>query len=750
VPAEISEVADARRQVFFRLIFGRESGYVCLAFGNSSNKKDFQQEFFQWPEEEDLLLESVNEHLVGYNVWFCPQLLSAPERVKDNVSSTPVAWADLDRCRPDKLLVHPSVIIESSPGRYQAYWCLDRHPEPEDVEALSRRIAYRHAAEGADRSGWDLTQLLRVPWTSNYKYMKAKVLPSVEIVELTRTAYRMDEFEEYPEADGFSYLSIPMPSEQDCQAVIGDSDEAREMGGMAVLQRYRRTINPMVWAMYTDTPQVTSWSEKLWNMQMLLFEQGMTRTEVYVVCRDAACNKYARDGKDPRFLWQEVCRAEVHHHKHMEAFGVYDEDFLPLMSEGERELVLQQPDTFIERYITWARSLGDAAPQYHQAGAFVALSALIAGAVRLPTSFGTIIPNLWFMILADTTLTRKSTAMDIAMDMVAEIDPDAVLATDGSIEGLLTTLATRPGRPSVFLRDEFSGLLEQMTKKDYMAGMAELLTKLYDGKMFKRVLRKDTIEVKEPILVVFAGGIKQKVTSILTFEQVSSGFMPRFVFITAESDITKVKPLGPPSPKTTGASDAIREELEGLFKHYRVTETMQVKNSEITIQQQKIFQARLTEDAWVRYNKFESEMLQAGLSSERADVMTPTFDRLSKSVLKAAVLLSAAETRQEEVVVTEAHLLRAIFYGEQWRFFVKDVMSTVGKSQTERKFDTIYGAIQLRPGITKSRIMQSYHLDSREAASVISTLEDRGLITKQASGRGYNLYPVTPGGITSE
>src|SRR5690606_32174212 len=119
--------------------------------------------------------------------------------------------------------------------------------------------------------------------------------------------------------------------------------------------------------------------------------------------------------------------------------------------------------------------------------------------------------------------------------------------------------------PSVFLRDEFSGLLEQMTKKDYMAGMAELLTKLYDGKMQKRILRKETVEVREPILILFAGGIKNKVTRILTHEQVSSGFMPRFIFITAESDISTLKPLGPPTQKTINTGDAIRNELIDIY-----------------------------------------------------------------------------------------------------------------------------------------------------------------------------------------
>jgi hypothetical protein len=191
-----------------------------------------------------------------------------------------------------------------------------------------------------------------------------------------------------------------------------------------------------------------------------------------------------------------------------------------LLTDEERSLA-EKSSTIVEEYIDWAKDLGDAAWQYHQAGAFVILSSLLAGSVRLPTSYGTVVPNLWFMILADTTLTRKTTAMDVAMDVIQEIDSDAVLATDGSIEGLFTSLSMRPGRPSVFLRDEFSGLLESMSRKDYYAGMAETLTKLYDGKFQKRVLRKETIEVRDPVLIVFAGGIRERVLGLLTHEHVA-------------------------------------------------------------------------------------------------------------------------------------------------------------------------------------------------------------------------------------
>jgi len=346
------------------------------------------------------------------------------------------------------------------------------------------------------------------------------------------------------------------------------------------------------------------------------------------------------------------------------------------------------------------------------------------------------------MILADTTLTRKSTAMDIAMDLLAEIDDDAIMATDGSIEGLLTSLGTRPSRPSIFLRDEFSGLLEMITKKDYYAGMPEFLTKLYDGKMQKRLLRKEVIEVRDPCLLVFAGGIRNKITGLLTYEHVSSGFMPRFIFITAESDITRVRPLGPPTEWTDSNRSAIIDELTDLYDYYHQTQEFKVSGTDIQIDEPVEFRAKLTPEAWARYNKIETQMLDSGMQSERPEIMTPVYDRLAKSILKAAVLLSVARQRQNPPVVGEEDIVRAAVYGESWRMYVREVMDNVGIGQWERQLHNILNAITRQPGVSRSQLMQNYHLGARDTNQIFETLEQRGLITRTKQGRGEILYPT--------
>jgi hypothetical protein len=665
------------------------------------------------------------ENTDGYNVYFCPQLLSTKRRKKETVMACPVAWADLDGCPPGALIVPPTILIETSLGRHQALWVFESDITPEAAETISKRVAYYHSEQGADKSGWDLTQLLRVPGTRNLKNPNTHLY--VDLKKLNRNAYRVEDFDAYPETHLTPKAELPIPNDE----------ELSTTPPLELLQARRDRMSSTVFDLYGREPKAgeykEGWSGALWKLVMCLFEAGFERNEVFYICRTAACNKYVRDGRPDAELWNDVCRGYFKYQERISTVFVPELTVRTDLLSPEEEESVRTRESFVNRYIRWATGLGDAATQYHEAGAFIILSALLAGKVILPTSFGNLVPNLWFMILADTTITRKSTAMDIATDLLIEVDSEAIMATDGSIEGLLTGLSLRPGRASIFLRDEFSGLLESMTKKDYMAGMAETLTKLYDGKYSKRILRKETVEIKDPVLILFAGGIKNRVQQLLTLDHVSSGFMPRFVYITAKSDVAKVRPMGPPVNVDLEGREELLDEMREIFLHYS---QLQVPMKGFRVGGQPRVSANLTPQAWARYNKFETEMLQAGIDSERADILTPVYDRLGKSVLKAAVLLAAAEGRGGEVTVDEIHILQGIQFGRSWRDYALEIIEGVGKSTHERDLERVLETIKKRPAITRSTLMQMFHLTAATAAAIFNTLEQRGLVYTNTHGRG--------------
>jgi len=714
---------DRRKlETFFKLIFGKHTGYVGIAHKPPTG--GMNENYFVYPDEIARMIEHCEKFSLDNDVYFCPQLLGTRKRNKENVQTCTNLWGDLDTCPPDLLLVEPTVLVESSPKRYQAYWVLEKPITGEQAEDLSRRIAYYHADDGADKSGWDLSQLLRVPYTSNHKYDEA---PTVKVIHANQKHYRPSDFEEYPQPEEFQFYEIPFP------------DDLPEADAKSLLQARKAEINPTVWTLFYDTPK-EDWSKALWQLELLLFETGYGREEVFLIAEAAACNKYRRDDKPREFLWKEVCKAEakVKEKESQMYFGTEEIDPPILLTDEERDSV-ESSTSIIEEYIEWAKTLGDAAWQYHEAGVFIILSSLLSSSVRLPTSYGVVVPNLWLLILADTTLTRKTTAMDIAMDIILDIDSDCVLATDGSIEGLLTSLSTRPSRASIFLRDEFSGLLEMMSKKDYYAGMAEALTKLYDGKFQKRVLRKEIIEIRDPILILYAGGIRTRIYELLDYGHVTSGFIPRFMFVTADSDISRLKPLGPPTGKNLEQRDKLLKKFTRMYEHFTAEQTIKIGDKEVVTP--KKWDAELTEDAWVRYNKMEADLLQTGLDSDRPDLMTPTMDRLAKSGLKMSVLLAA--TRMEShVVVTVEDIARAFYYIEKWSLFTLDLIHNIGKTTSERILDRVFRSIKSQPGITRSALMQNHHLTARDADLIFNTLEQRGMIDKQKAGRGMRYVPA--------
>lgn len=723
-------------ETFFKHLLGPHvKGHLCIATMEPTGD-NFKERFFAYPDALDKMLDYIDKYTPSHNIYFCPQLLRSAKRTKDNVTICTAAWADLDECDPTYLLVKPTITVESSPLRYQAYWMFEDSQFAEPAQEISKRIAYYHSFQGADRSGWDLTQLLRVPGTFNKKPEYGEAV--VKIEQINRNKYRLEDFRKYP----------PVTNEVDVGEFPYPGEALDDKSGEETLIKHEDELPPQARFLFENIPDKDAsegWSGALWRLQMVLFEADLTREEVFVIARDAACNKYRRENKPMSYLWIDVCRAWTRHQENRKLLAVDNPTDKPIHLLTKVEAArIEKVRTFVEDYTEWASSLGDAAEQYHQAGALIILSALLSGIVRLPTSFGTVKPNLWFMILADTTLTRKSTAMDITMDLLEEVDSSVILATDGSIEGLMTSLSTRPGQPSIFLRDEFSGLLEAMTKKDYYAGMAETLTKLYDGKLQKRVLRKEVIEVKDPTLILFAGGIKNKVCGLLTMEHVSSGFVPRFVFITAESDIARVRPLGPPTLRDTTGREKILATMRALREFY-FSEPRLYKNEEgrFVYEQPEPYDAELTRETWTRYNDLERKMMQVALKSSQPELLTPTYDRLCKSALKTAVLIAASRSRpvNNRVTVELVDLLVAIRYLEGWRAYTNDVINNVGLTHAENEFGKILGAVVREPGIARSKLMQRYHLTARNADYIFATLEQRGQIDRQKQGGTERLFP---------
>jgi hypothetical protein len=166
-------------------IFGESAGILAVFSGKTSEPGSKQLDdphtlYFDYPKEagraEALCMRLSDE---GREVYQCAHLLTSRRRVKACAAPLRACYVDGDGAKPTASMPPPTAVVISSPGREQYWWRLSRPVEPEQGEDLNRTLAY---AMAADLSGWDLTQLLRVPGTRNRKYPDA---PVVELAHLS-------------------------------------------------------------------------------------------------------------------------------------------------------------------------------------------------------------------------------------------------------------------------------------------------------------------------------------------------------------------------------------------------------------------------------------------------------------------------------------------------------------------------------------------------------------------------------------
>jgi len=193
--------------------------------------------------------------------------------------------------------------------------------------------------------------------------------------------------------------------------------------------------------------------------------------------------------------------------------------------------------------------------------------------------------------------------------------------------------------------------------------------------------------------------------------------------------------LGPPTEENLSERAVLIDELERIHSCYVSEEEIILKGQVVGISQSR-HMARLTDDAWQRYNQLEATLLYAGVSSDQPDIMTPVYDRLAKSMLKTAVLIAASRMRGGDGIdVTLKDLLVAIKYGEGWLGFATDIVNGIGRSANEIMLQRILKTIRRHPGTSRARIMQWYHLEARHADLIFATMEQRGLILGTRMGR---------------
>jgi hypothetical protein len=281
--------------------------------------------------------------------------------------------------------------------------------------------------------------------------------------------------------------------------------------------------------------------------------------------------------------------------------------------------------------------------------------------------------------------------------------------------------------------------------RDYLSGLLESFTRLYDGQPETRLLRREKIEIKNPYLVFMAGGIKSKMEEIVGMEHIRSGFLPRFIFVTGSTTRDQVRPIGPPDERDLrndgeGPRDVILNELWAINEHYTRPDDSQSVTNVIKIAgivkastpaTPKHTRLKGSPEFWARLVDLNNDAMDMGETSSAPELYTPLYQRLANSILKVSMLLAGAEFSD---VIQLHHLQKAISLAQEWVETVTDFASAIEQApemdRWEKKAEKIILWVKTKnpATITQTEVMQKFRIRKRDIDDIEATLMARGSI----------------------
>lgn len=290
--------------------WGPQSGYAFFPYIDreeqrlsGERRKGFHEgPSFEWPKEREQIVEYLLSH-TQHDVYWSVSLFEYPIRQEGYAMDEYALWADLDEADPHGIDDHPPTIAwESSPGRYQALWLAQRGAAAFTGASWpgkeNQKLTYH---VGADPSGWDTVQLLRIPGWENHKpeyRSKEGTYPRGKILWSDGPSYELSDFDDLPE--------LQIGDAQLTDALASDIDAVDRL---KVIARVRLKLNHTSREMLTAKEASGDKSERLWYLIRCLADVGCSVAEIVAVVRPLVWNKFAGRHDELRRLIAEASKA---------------------------------------------------------------------------------------------------------------------------------------------------------------------------------------------------------------------------------------------------------------------------------------------------------------------------------------------------------------------------------------------------------------------------------------------------------
>jgi hypothetical protein len=223
------------------------------------------------------------------------------------------------------------------------------------------------------------------------------------------------------------------------------------------------------------------------------------------------------------------------------------------------------PSSLIDLYVEYGRESTDAPVIYHIALGYFVVSSILGHHARLVTSYMPtgLMPNIWVLLIGPSRITRKTTAMRLAVNVIKAVNPAILMPASFTPEALYELFnQLSEGDVVVWVKDELGGFFKSLEKK-YMYGVREILSSIYTGHGEVRKLRNLTLRIPDNLYVTAVGTMPTPPHEYLSEEDFESGFMNRWILAYAARRETRL-PLLHQSPR----AESLFREIVQLLKEY--------------------------------------------------------------------------------------------------------------------------------------------------------------------------------------
>lgn len=277
---------------FYDLLWEQEQGYVYLPNRNpTKDPKDsdyWQKVMFEWPVDREKIIQyTLAKNAQGCDVYAAPVIFRERRPIQENIKGSYTCWVDFDGNAPAEWPSYsepvagqepglealaglegtptPTLrILSSRAGHEHVYWRFtELQTDIDFIANTNRALAYKHKA---DTSGWDPNQVLRPPYTKNYKHNL-----DVKIEASTDRAYTPNNFSAFKKV----------------KQLVSESIEIKDVPAVEkVIAKYKWDEHHFDLFMKPDVEEGKR-SSALMALGFFGAETGMTDAEIYSLLLNA-------------------------------------------------------------------------------------------------------------------------------------------------------------------------------------------------------------------------------------------------------------------------------------------------------------------------------------------------------------------------------------------------------------------------------------------------------------------------------